>query len=72
MIEDGEPVLDKGFKAEVLKQIGRMNDIRAGKIKGSIAQQAVPTTSANDAPESPAQISAFDEDDSFTVPRPKR
>ena len=36
----GEPVLDHGFKAEVLKQIGTVKGIRAGRAKTAAARGA--------------------------------
>lgn len=36
----GEPVLDPGFKAEILKQIGKTKDIRLGKAKGALSHKS--------------------------------
>ena len=37
----GEPVLDHGFKAEVLKQIGTVKGIRAGRAKAEATRSVV-------------------------------
>lgn len=36
---EGEPVLDAGFKAAILKQIGKVKDIRSGKVKAAVAKE---------------------------------
>ena len=37
---EGEPVLEPGFKAAILNQIGKVKDIRAGKVKAAWAKNA--------------------------------
>lgn len=78
----GEPVLDAGFKAAVLKSIGTVKNIRAGRInsitsKGAVADPASSPTMAS-MPVLPPNSSAprplgdDDDDDAFAVRRPNR
>lgn len=52
----GEPVLEPGFKAEILKQIGKTKDIRAGKVKGASSSEATGTTPLPSMPTAPVSV----------------
>lgn len=77
----GEPVLDAGFKAAILKTIGTVKNIRAGRISITASQGAVAASSslptAASTPLLPPNNSAStpledDDDDAFAVRRPPR
>ena len=78
----GEPVLEPGFKAEILKQIGKTKDIRAGKLKGAPSQPASTTPSSPSTPapalpvpsvgkNDPTASQDDDDDDHFAARRPR-
>lgn len=79
----GEPVLDAGFKAAVLKTIGTVKNIRAGRVntitnKGAVVDPASSPTTAS-MPVLPPTNSVprplgddDDDDDAFAVRRPRR
>jgi hypothetical protein len=77
----GEPVLEPGFKAAILKTIGSVKNIRAGRIKatastaGSLGQQPetplTPTLAQTNSTET-ATSPDDDDDDAFTGRRPRR
>lgn len=79
----GEPVLEAGFKAEILKSIGTVKDIQAGRIKATSSkssasgQNLAPTiTPAHPLPQlhptEPAMPIDEDDDDAFAVVRRPR
>lgn len=74
---EGEPVLDAGLKAEILKQIGTVKSIRAGAAKAAIAKRAdaAPQTAGSSplALTIPSESAVFlDEDDAdFAARRPR-
>jgi hypothetical protein len=75
----GEPVLDPGFKAEVLKQIGTVKNIRAGRINtmaskyGDPAPQAEPAAilAQNNSNLTATPPDDDDDDDAFAARRPR-
>lgn len=78
----GEPVLDHGFKAEILKQIGTVKNIRSGRAKVTGTRGPFPVSASSSAPAtqsatpSPAQTDAAenfadDDDDLFAARRPR-
>lgn len=74
---EGEPVLDAGLKAEILKQIGTVKGIRAGGAKAAIAKRADTASQAAAAPQLPPAFQSeaaifLDEDDAdFAARRPR-
>ena len=76
----GEPVLDAGFKAEVLRQIGTVKNIRAGRIDtmanrgGDPAPQPEPAApmTQNNSNETETSVDDDDDDDAFAARRPRR
>lgn len=74
---EGEPVLDPGFKAAILKTIGTVKNIRAGRVKaaavgrGSLAAQppSPPSTPVINSSETPLDD---DDDDAFAARPPRR
>ncbi|HBR83699.1 MAG TPA: hypothetical protein DD861_05805 [Erythrobacter sp.] len=76
----GEPVLDAGFKAAILKQIGTVKNIRAGRIGtmassgGDPAPQPVSAAMMGQTNSNETETSADDDDDddAFAARRPRR
>ena len=76
---EGEPVLDAGFKAEILRQIGTVKAIRAGQSKPAAhSRHSDPspiTPNSNRAEVDPPRIPDViedDHDDDFVARRPRR
>ena len=73
----GEPVLDPGFKAEVLKQIGTVKNIRAGRINtraskyGEPAPQPAAMLAQNNSNLTATSPDDDDDDDAFAARRPR-
>lgn len=80
---EGEPVLEPGFKAEILKQIGKVKDIRGGGGKAAAANKT-PYAATTAQPPTPAPAPASqavaggaavfldEDDDDFAARRPRR
>ncbi|KNH01902.1 hypothetical protein J121_101 [Qipengyuania citrea LAMA 915] len=75
----GEPVLDPGFKAEVLKQIGTVKNIRAGRINTMAPKYGEPVPQPEPAAmlaQNNSNLTATspdddDDDDAFAARRPR-
>ena len=78
----GEPVLDPGFKAAILKSIGTVKDIRAGKViavagKSAASAPALASTTSSLPATAPSNSTGSmppddDDDDAFAARRPRR
>ena len=73
----GEPVLDHGFRAEILKQIGRVKDIRSGRAKAAAAPTPAPAPATQGVVQAPIRAESIedvaeDDDDLFAARRPRR
>lgn len=74
---EGEPVLEPGFKAEILKQIGTVKNIRAGRAKAVVANSAHSAPHAAVAPPvskaiaSRAAVFLDEDDEDFAARRPR-
>lgn len=76
----GEPVLDPGFKAEVLKQIGTVKNIRVGRVNTMASRHVNPAPQPEPAApmaQNNSNLTAIspdddDDDDAFAARRPRR